>query len=168
MAAVGESATNVKIISDTVARGDCLVIALGPTYGEAASNHVLSMFTNLLPNTHGVSNDLFSADVARIRKSLDRGQVAGIGATMGTAHGLPDMQAQFPTIGPGGGAFGINPSPVPPPIAALPGVQQHIPRHAGRQDRRPPRPSRRMRLGSTPRDRPVGAGAAGGKGRGAA
>ncbi|CAB1120713.1 unnamed protein product [Ectocarpus sp. CCAP 1310/34] len=87
MTAVGEPATKIKVIADAVARGDRLVSAIGRTAGAAAGVHVLEMFTNLLPNAHGVANDLFAADVARIRKSLGGVHISSTGVAMGGLGG---------------------------------------------------------------------------------
>ncbi|CAM9899578.1 unnamed protein product [Ectocarpus sp. 8 AP-2014] len=137
MTAVGEPAAKLKVISDTVARGDRLVSARTMTLGAAAATRVLAMFTNRLPNAHGVANDLFSADVARIRKSLGGVHLSGMGAAMGLAQGHPVMPGSFPALFPGGSAFGIQRPPVSTTIAALPGVTQEGPR----QSRRPGRSS---------------------------
>ncbi|CAB1101873.1 unnamed protein product [Ectocarpus sp. CCAP 1310/34] len=84
------------------------------------------MYTDILPNAHGVKNELLSADLARIKKSTVKlsalaaplkGVVSGI-RFMGVTHALPGpaMTKPFSHVAIGGGAFGLGNHPlgVPP------------------------------------------------------
>lgn len=160
MTAVGEPATKIKVIADAVSRGGRLVSAIRRTSGAAAGVHVLEMFTNLLPNAHGVANDLFAADVARIRKSLGGVHISSTGVAMGLGYGQPLLPGPPPPpLFPGGSAIGIPPPPASTAIATWQGMQHQAPR--------PPRPvvgrlvMHKERLGIILRDRPVGTRAVG-------
>lgn len=74
LVAVGGHGDKVKIVVDAVARGDRLVLA------RVTGPQVLGMFTGLLPKAYGVENELFTADIARCRKSVGLVAYAGGGA----------------------------------------------------------------------------------------
>lgn len=150
--ALGEHPAKVQIIVDAVARGELLLHALGVTGAR-----ILGMFPNLLPRTHGVANELFSADVARIRKSH--------GGGMGQAFvdgGLPVPCAimllgitGFPNVPAALGNLAIAP---PGPIAAAAARQSRAAGAAGCALRESSSRLRRPRAwATTPPPLPAGA-----------
>lgn len=67
MTAVGSSALDAQAqtLERNIRRGDRLAATPG-----LSSTAVLDMFTGMLPHAHGVSKDLFAADVQRCRKAV--------------------------------------------------------------------------------------------------
>ena len=84
--AVKEPAAKVQIVVDAVARGDRLRSVF-------TDKQIMSMFTNMLQQAHGVDNAVYTADVARLRKAAGLGVGSGLPLTQLTAPFQPASAA---------------------------------------------------------------------------